>query len=269
MNLDNTPVIICEACGKDTLRKFEVPGVIVLQYCPECDFYQKGVPITASTYEKNYHEHYARRREEKMKVSFARLQIIRRLLKNEKCKILDIGCSVGYVVEVAKNIGWDASGVDLDDEVIKFCTDRGLDCTVFDGFNLPFPDNSFDCVTAWHVIEHVEDAEKTLREWLRVLRPGGLLVIETPNAACRRVRKRGLRYKNFWPAEHLYSFSPKALKQIILHTGVEIIPTPLLCATKGLTIAKCIFIWGYQFLEICLKPVMGTNKAFQMYVKKK
>ena len=72
-------------------------------------------------------------------------------------KMVDIGCSVGATVVAAKQLGWQASGVDISQAAVDYCREQGLDCYKIDGPELPFEDNTFDLVTNWHVIEHVKD----------------------------------------------------------------------------------------------------------------
>ncbi len=102
------------------------------------------------------------------------------------------------MIEAAINRGWDAAGIDVSASAVEFCRKRNLPCRLVDGNVLPFPDGSFDMLTAWHVIEHVADVEKTLADWFRVLRPNGVLALETPDASSPIVRLRGSSYRKFW-----------------------------------------------------------------------
>ena len=77
---------------------------------------------------------------------------------------------------------------------VRLCRNRGLLCQSVVGDSLPYPDAHFDVLTAWHVIEHVSDVTSTLSEWARVLRPGGILALETPDSDCLKLKLRGCSY---------------------------------------------------------------------------
>lgn len=88
--------------------------------------------------------------------------------------ILDVGCGAGQVVEALRSAGFAASGLDVAPPDLPGC--HG-----YDGRTIPFPDASFSAVGAFNVLEHVEDPIAFLDEMTRVLKPGGRIVISSPN----------------------------------------------------------------------------------------
>ena len=98
-------------------------------------------------------------------------------------RLLEIGCGSGRQLEFLRQLGWRVEGLDLDPVAVKVASARGL--TVHTGSlkEQNFPDQYFDAVVSSHVIEHVHDPIGLLRECGRVLRPGGKLVVITPNTA--------------------------------------------------------------------------------------
>ncbi len=94
--------------------------------------------------------------------------------------ILDAGCGTGLMLQEMRHLGH-AEGVDIAKEALAFCRERGLDnvreASVLD---LPFDAGSFDVVTALDVVEHLDDDAGALREWGRVLKPGGRVFIFVP-----------------------------------------------------------------------------------------
>lgn len=104
-------------------------------------------------------------------------------LKPERkgARVLDVGCGVGQVVARLTEAGFEAHGVDVSEPSIararKFCEN----CIVYDGSRLPYPDNHFAVAGALNVLEHVEEAEGFLRDVVRVVEPGGRVVISSPN----------------------------------------------------------------------------------------
>lgn len=258
---------VCEACGGAGLREFEVPGLARMQYCPHCELYQKARMLAETDYGHDYHVSYDRQRARKLRISAARLRLIASLLPPPG-RLLDVGCSLGFFVETAARLGWQASGVDVSADAVTACMARGLDCHVTSGDDLPFADDSFDCVTAWHVVEHLPDVAAALRAWRRVIRPGGLLVLETPNATCRRVRREGAGYRRFWKRGHLYVFSPASLIAFARRAGFEVLPLPRPAGPTGAPLSEWVYAWGYDLLEVRLKRLLGLDKAFQLYLRK-
>ena len=95
-------------------------------------------------------------------------------------RILDVGCGTGTMLSYLASYGR-AQGVDIDEEAIGYCRDRGLtDVRLGSAETLPFEDGSFDLVTVLDVVEHLDDDAAALREIRRVLRPGGMVLMTVP-----------------------------------------------------------------------------------------
>jgi ubiquinone/menaquinone biosynthesis C-methylase UbiE len=102
--------------------------------------------------------------------------------------LLDVGCGNGAnTVLFARSLP-KVAGVDVEPERLatarEFAEANGIDnieYVISDGLNIPYPDDSFDYVTCFDVLEHVEDEQKTMSEIARVLRPGGKLIMSVPN----------------------------------------------------------------------------------------
>jgi O-antigen chain-terminating methyltransferase len=103
----------------------------------------------------------------------------------EKWPILDVGCGRGELLEVLRKDGLKASGVDTNSAAVDCCRKLELDVELGDAFAVlsKIPDGSLGGLTALHVIEHLPFplVLKLLDEALRVLRPGGIAIFETPN----------------------------------------------------------------------------------------
>lgn len=99
--------------------------------------------------------------------------------------ILDLGCGRGEWLEVLKEEGFEARGVEQNRAMIEQCRTRGLDVTASDAivYLQGLPENSLRAVTGFHFIEHVpfETLIKLLNEVVRTLKPGGMVIFETPN----------------------------------------------------------------------------------------
>ncbi|KAA9331346.1 class I SAM-dependent methyltransferase [Hymenobacter busanensis] len=134
-----------------------------------------------TTYEAHYHQleenhwWFAARRN----IVF---NLIRQYAPSPDTAILEIGCSGGPLLLDLRAAGYsNLTGIDVSETGIALARRRGLDSVqVMDGAKLDFPDASFDLLIASDVLEHIEDEDQAVREWLRVLRPGGQLIVFVP-----------------------------------------------------------------------------------------
>jgi SAM-dependent methyltransferase len=98
-------------------------------------------------------------------------------------RILEVGCGGGALLSFLEARGHAAVGVDILEEAVRLAelaapSSRVIRC---DAVDLPFADGSFDRLVSHHLVEHLEDLPQALREWRRVLAPGALVAICTPN----------------------------------------------------------------------------------------
>src|SRR5205823_366224 len=96
--------------------------------------------------------------------------------------ILDVGCGSGTLLGLLKRRGFHAKGVDFSAEAAKIAKlENGVDVAVGSLEDAGFPDQSFDLVTLFHVMEHVPNPRRVLKEVARVLKPEGVVVLQVPN----------------------------------------------------------------------------------------
>ena len=133
------------------------------------------------TYDAKYHQleeqhwWFASRRD-------AVYDLIQSLKLPPTAAILEIGCSGGPLMLRLRQQGYtDVTGIDVSTSAIELAQARGVPhASVMDGAALEFADARFDLVIASDVLEHIEDEGKALREWTRVLRPGGQVLVFVP-----------------------------------------------------------------------------------------
>jgi len=136
-------------------------------------------------------------------------------------KLLDIGCGNGEYLLRMKSIGWQCKGVEFNDKAVSICRSHGLDIFQGDLAAANFEDASFDFVTAHHLIEHVPDPHTLMKEITRITRPGGSVLIRTPNSESLGRNFFGRHwYANDVP-RHLYLYSEDNLKLLASQHGLE------------------------------------------------
>ena len=263
----NDTDLTCENCGHDSLESFiDRPGH-QLKRCPACNLFQKGILESNDVYEGDYHDCYSSRKRSKEITASIRLASTTKYLATAHPNVLDIGCSGGATVKAANDMGWEASGVDISQGAVDFCRKQGLDCHKIDGTALPFADNTFDLVTNWHVIEHVADVRKTLAEWQRVLKPDGVMILETPDSTCWKANRLGAEYKKFWPPEHLYTFDRDNLSSILESSGFEVLPSQLIGNATTLPAHLTLYALGYRGLRNVYRT-LGLCKSLEIVCRK-
>jgi 2-polyprenyl-3-methyl-5-hydroxy-6-metoxy-1,4-benzoquinol methylase len=147
---------------------------------------------------------------------------VMRLDASRRGKLLDVGCGSGYFLRQMKELGWDVTGVEPDPIARKSCMQEGLNVlgSTLEGAQLQ--DNFFDVVTLNHVIEHLPDPLKTLAECKRVLRPGGCVVVLTPNCESLARHRFGRHWANWCPPFHLFLFSPASMHASARQAGLHV-----------------------------------------------
>jgi ubiquinone/menaquinone biosynthesis C-methylase UbiE len=93
-------------------------------------------------------------------------------------RVLEVGCGRGHLLQILQEAGADAVGIDTNPQAIATGVTSGM--AVGDAERLAYPDRSFDAVVSVHAIEHLEDLDGALEEMVRVLRPGGRMLLIYP-----------------------------------------------------------------------------------------
>jgi 2-polyprenyl-3-methyl-5-hydroxy-6-metoxy-1,4-benzoquinol methylase len=121
-------------------------------------------------------------------------------------KLLDVGCSMGFLVKAAADAGFVATGIDLSDETLSEGREKfGVELQRALLEELP-RDRKYDAITCYNTIEHVVDPEGLLRDMAVRLAPRGVVVIGTHDIESEsHLRERRL-WKHIMPTEHLYYF---------------------------------------------------------------
>lgn len=135
-------------------------------------------------------------------------------------KLLDIGCNIGMFLDCARSDGFEVAGVELNRSCAEYARSTyGLDVRATYLEQAGFDADSFDVVTMFDVLEHVTDMERILAEVRRILKPGGLLVVQSPNLASVMAETARSGWSWLTPPDHLYHFTPGSLSRLLTCSG--------------------------------------------------
>lgn len=137
-------------------------------------------------------------------------------------RLLEVGCGGGAMLARMAALGWQAEGLDFDPAAVRAARSRGLEVRQGELAAARFPEGTFDAVALLHVIEHVVDPEALLAECRRVARPGGRVVLVTPNAGCRAHRRFGRHWRGLEPPRHLQLFTRASLVALCERVGMHV-----------------------------------------------
>ena len=137
-------------------------------------------------------------------------------------KILDIGAANGSFLSVAKKRGWQVAGVEPNAWLCQWAKKHyDVDIKPTTIFEQKYPNNSFDVVTLWDVLEHVPDPTLVLKECNRILKKDGILIINYPDIGSW-IAKLLQRKWVFLLSVHLYYFTPATIRNILNKTGFSV-----------------------------------------------
>lgn len=239
-------LIPCDNCGSDQFSTLcdwnQLSKVVQCRYCglqlvnpiPNKKFLDQLYQQEGEEhpYYQNYIQERTDRKSSYNKQYHRRLKLIEKYSKG-KGKLLDIGCGGGFFLKAAEERGWDPHGIDIVPGFAKFARDelqlKNVHCRSLE--QSEYEKHFFDVIVLWDLIEHLPHPSKFLKTINQLIRPGGLLVIWTPNA------KNATWLKENWfgyePLQHLYFFSPQTLKQTLQSTGFHIVYKNTNRAKKG------------------------------------
>lgn len=193
------------------------------------------------------------------KTNYRNLLEIARIMKSGK--LLEIGCGTGYLLQTARDeFGFDVFGVEMNSETSQFCREeRQLNVITGTLEEAGFPENSFDVVYMRHVFEHIREPQQLLQEIYKIMRKGGLIVIEVPNVDGLIYKLVGGRHVCVFGFEHFNFFSEKSLRYAFEKIGFETIQIRM--ESLDFTVPVLVnYFWGEPaFTTISAGPKNVTN----------
>lgn len=134
-------------------------------------------------------------------------------------KLLDIGCGNGDFLANARDAGWDIAGIDPDPKAVATAMQRGFDVRVGSVESLAELSDCFDAITISHVLEHVHHPQQVIQTIARLLKPGGVLYVDTPNIESYGAKFWGSNWRGLETPRHLVLFNLDALIGLLKTNG--------------------------------------------------
>jgi len=215
----------CQACGTLVSRQGLAPEQLQVND-DEHDFYGKRYWLDHQADDLNFPDIHARARRD---LPERNLHWLRALLKYRlpPAGVLELGCAHGSFVALLRQSGFEASGVEMSPWVVSFARETfGIPVQVGPIETLDLPAGSLDVIALMDVLEHLPDPQATMSRCLELLKPEGLLLVQTPEF------REGMRHEVLSESrspfleqlkadEHLYLFSERSVRELFHRLGVE------------------------------------------------
>ncbi|HUV42942.1 MAG TPA: class I SAM-dependent methyltransferase [Patescibacteria group bacterium] len=182
---------------------------------------QPSLKEIASLYGPKYFKNfdpYLKNREAHLGYFRKKLKQIDKRVKS-KGKLLDVGCAVGFFLQEAEKDGWSALGIDVSDFALNHCRQQGLKVRKGTIESVKLPARSFDVITSLQTIEHETNPLNHLKEISRLLKPGGWVVLTTPDHNSWTRRLMGSHWFGYRHQEHLYFLTRETLRKMLKKSG--------------------------------------------------
>ncbi len=275
----------CDICGSGEygeICRVEISPTSVgskLVRCRDCGFFYANPPPARESeenyYKTRYHEdqsdgYWYEGRIDVFKRSLGRMG---KFLKDSGA-LVDVGCGMGYFMDMAGSRGWETAGVDISDSGIRHAKDT-LNLNVVRGSlrDAGFKENYFDAATLWNTLDQIYDPKDTLIEINRVLKKGGFVFIRVPNLSFHlklfRFSKAvkyilNLKREDTITVFHLYSFDQRSIRNILKAAGfcnVRVRTEPI-----GVNVPDFVNVFGPRkekimriFLDACANILYYTT----------
>lgn len=284
--------VICDLCNSEVNKILYDFGQYSILKCEEC-----GLVFKSKVFQLNRHELLTPYKEApwtkdlnlvwqqtsynknhpKLRMWQSYLQKLPDFKLSEGKKLLDIGCSTGLFGHVARGMGWDVTGVEICRPAAEYAQEKfGLQVltTTLEAAHLA--EDSFDVITMWDVIEHLPSPAETVTECYRILKPGGLLIIHTPDqdaliyslvhVLCRLSTKKSASFLSpiYGPGGHMFYFNKATLKQLFSKRGFDIV----YIGSEPVWLEGCVSCKTLRGLTADLADIVGglINKRFRMTI---
>lgn len=226
---------VCPLCGTagPAIRLLEAQGYPILQ-CGRCDLAFTGIALRneqahefyRTTYYTAAHDYAASLKRAATVVGEDdrdRRRAICKYAGVARGRVLDVGCAAGGLLLAFLQAGWECCGVEPSAELAAVAREN-VGCEIHESplETVSLPPETFDAITALHVLEHSPDPRSFLGSCYRLLKKGGVLLLEVPDFGSREARRQGAFWVPLYPDTHLYHFTLRTLSGLLESTGFRV-----------------------------------------------
>ncbi len=225
----------CPACNRTPRCALRLTNGEWLLQCPRCLLAWWDWPAfePAALYDESYfrgagtskgYDDYAALEPGLRRTARARLRRIARLLGDPPVgrRLLELGCGTGVFLSEARDAGWEVAGVEVSAYAADQASARGLHVLAQAVEESVLPTCHYDCIALWDVLEHLREPAGVLRTLAGALRPGGVLALSTGDVTSLCARLCGMHWHLFNVPEHLFFYSPRALRTLLHRAGCRV-----------------------------------------------
>lgn len=179
----------------------------------------------------------------------------------DKGRLLDVGCAMGFFIDEAHKRGWEVAGLDVSQFAAEYVKERfGHDAYNGSLLDFDFPEDSFDLVTMYDVIEHVPDPKAYVQAVAKIIKQGGIFELATPDIGSIPARLTGKSWIGYkLSEEHVYYFSVKTLTRLLDEAGFDVVNVRHV--GKFVTLNLFLDRLGF-YVPVLAKPLQALEKAF-------
>ena len=242
-----TSPALCNVCGGDNARPLWMAidrlhgfeGQFQYVQCANCGLIYMNPQIAPESVSQFYPPDYAPHQAGSTSTSknVRKPDLPRMILDslNHQSRVLDVGCGNGeFLDRVRQFCRCQVNGVDTSGNAV-LCAKKQYGLDVFQGEILaaPFEEKSFDLITAWSCIEHMNNPAQAVKKMFALCKPGGFLFIKTPNYDSFAAKLFKDKWYHLDCPRHLYIFSPSTITALLEKCGFEMVNVCYEPSSKG------------------------------------
>ncbi len=221
--------VACSVCGKVEYRPLHREGRFQMVQCYACQcIYLNPRPTSESLL--RFYQHYLPEDESSVEAWQRMMKPIFQRAANlleqyqKRGRLLDVGAGFGFFLSEMKGRGWEVAGVEISQKAIDYARNV-LGLTMHEGTleQIGFPENTFDAVSGFYVIEHLPQPMEFLHGCYRILKPRGLLLLRYPHTTPIKnlLRFFGIENRLYDLPAHVSDFSPGMIQQCMEKAGFK------------------------------------------------
>jgi 2-polyprenyl-3-methyl-5-hydroxy-6-metoxy-1,4-benzoquinol methylase len=221
----------CRGCHSKKMSQAGQKNGFHLLRCDDCGTVSTNPTPTSAELTAYYSQYYMSdayvgKKAAKLRRSLGRIRRIKRMKPPGK-KFLDVGCSVGFVVQAAQLLGLEAHGIDIDATAIKIAKGHSPSDCHFETISIQDlakrDGETFDMTFLGDVLEHVPSPDDFIAHVSAVMKPGAIAFITVPDGGHFRTPKNIADWNMVYPPEHLTYFTRKGISLLLARHGLEVV----------------------------------------------